>query len=144
MAVTNYRARWGALEEKYREANDVQGRVSIDREAWDRSTRQTLTAFLADLYADHWRNTYALLGLELPGAFDVLRVRAIEVHHWTPEEVHDLTLEDLTKALIQDISHCPCPADAIQAIEYGLGDLPERHDVVAHLRAQAGRPQNPA
>ncbi|MFM9270920.1 hypothetical protein ACJ7V3_11735 [Halomonas elongata] len=137
MTETNYQTLWADHERLAHEAFDIDMRCGADPVAWNKAARRTLMAFLADLYVEYWRPTYTLLGLDMPGTLSVLQARAAEVHHWPPNITDDMDKEALFKALATDFSHCPLPARAIQAVEFGLGNLPEKRDVVDRLRAQA-------
>lgn len=144
MDDNGYRKLWYKLEREAREHHGVEGFVSVDRDALNRSTRQAFSAYIAELYAEHWRLSYALVGLAITETREVLAARAMEVHHWTPDVAAAASTDDLVKALAKDISHCSYPQQALQFLEMMLSDLPERHDVIAHWHAQADHQQNPA
>lgn len=136
MAEKDYRVMWQELWEPIRTRHGIPDAGVMDRDSFHIAIRETLLAYLLEIYRDEVRKQY--IGIPTRN-IDPLVLKVVAVHHWRIDEAIELDNQQLAIALADELNHFHLPD---LAARWAFGQARETSDyrdlefVLAHMSEQ--------
>ncbi|RUR51542.1 hypothetical protein [Vreelandella populi] len=120
-----YHERWDQLEQIQREQSNLPESGVENREALCKMLSHTFREFVIACYCDYWREAYHAAAFSLETDRDVLIVRAVNAHHWTPGIASSLSNNDLALSLMGELAEFKLTDMAVHVSYMNLQALPK-------------------